>query len=169
MPDVLSPGLRIVFVGINPGRVSAAARAHFANPRNDFWRLLHAAGLTTRVYEPQEQFALLELPRWTLDLFPGPLDMVLLAVLALTVGALAYRHRERPSALHLTAIALVAVPYFAAPFEVVPMMMSRNRYSVISAMYSRTPPTMAPSRLAAKASPEVATSANRCAKMRLAR
>ena len=60
VPDVLAPGLRVVFVGINPGRVSAAARAHFANPRNDFWRLLHAARLTSRLYEPQEQFALLE-------------------------------------------------------------------------------------------------------------
>lgn len=60
VPDVLAPDLRIVFVGINPGRVSAAARAHFANPRNDFWRLLHAAQLTSRLYEPSEQFALLE-------------------------------------------------------------------------------------------------------------
>ena len=60
VPDVLAPGLRIVFVGINPGRVSAAARAHFANPRNDFWRLLHASRLTSRRYEPHEQFALLE-------------------------------------------------------------------------------------------------------------
>jgi len=60
VPDVLGPGLRVVFVGINPGRVSAAARAHFANPRNDFWRLLHAARITARLYEPQEQFALLD-------------------------------------------------------------------------------------------------------------
>jgi TDG/mug DNA glycosylase family protein len=60
VPDVLGPGLRIVFVGINPGRVSAAARAHFANPRNDFWRLLHASRMTSRLYEPSEQFTLLE-------------------------------------------------------------------------------------------------------------
>jgi double-stranded uracil-DNA glycosylase len=60
VPDVLAPGLRIVFVGINPGRVSAATAAHFANARNDFWRLLHAAHLTSRRYEPHEQFALLE-------------------------------------------------------------------------------------------------------------
>jgi len=60
VPDVLAPDLRIVFVGINPGRVSAAARAHFANPRNDFWRLLHAARLTSRLYAPDEQFALLD-------------------------------------------------------------------------------------------------------------
>jgi TDG/mug DNA glycosylase family protein len=61
VPDVLAPGLRCVFCGINPGRVSAAAAAHFANPRNDFWRLLHDAGFTPRVYEPSEQFDLLEL------------------------------------------------------------------------------------------------------------
>jgi double-stranded uracil-DNA glycosylase len=61
VPDVLAPGLRCVFCGINPGRVSAAAAAHFANPRNDFWRLLHDAGFTPRLYEPHEQFSLLEL------------------------------------------------------------------------------------------------------------
>jgi double-stranded uracil-DNA glycosylase len=43
-----------VFCGINPGRVSAAARAPFANPRNDFWRLLLAAGFTPRLLEPHE-------------------------------------------------------------------------------------------------------------------
>lgn len=58
---MLAPGLRCVFCGINPGRVSAAAAAHFANPRNDFWRLLHDAGFTPRRYEPDEQFALLDL------------------------------------------------------------------------------------------------------------
>ena len=46
--------MRVVFCGINPGRASAAARAPFANPRNDFWRLLHAAGFTPRLLEPQE-------------------------------------------------------------------------------------------------------------------
>jgi TDG/mug DNA glycosylase family protein len=61
VPDVLRPGLEVVFCGINPGRVSAAARAHFANPRNDFWRLLADAGFTPRLYEPREQRALLEL------------------------------------------------------------------------------------------------------------
>ena len=61
VPDVLAPGLACVFCGINPGRVSAAAAAHFANPRNDFWRLLHDGGFTPRLYAPDEQFALLEL------------------------------------------------------------------------------------------------------------
>ena len=61
VPDVLAPGLTCVFCGINPGRVSATAAAHFANPRNDFWRLLRDAGFTPRLYEPQEQFSLLDL------------------------------------------------------------------------------------------------------------
>jgi TDG/mug DNA glycosylase family protein len=60
VPDVLAPGLDAVFCGINPGRASAAAGAAFANPRNDFWRLLHAAGFTPRVLAPEEQFSLLD-------------------------------------------------------------------------------------------------------------
>ncbi|MGZ4318912.1 MAG: NUDIX domain-containing protein [Gaiellaceae bacterium] len=59
VPDVLGPGLRVVFCGINPGFVSAAAAAHFANPRNDFWRLLAEAGITSRLYEPAEQLEVL--------------------------------------------------------------------------------------------------------------
>ena len=57
---MLAPGLDAVFCGINPGRVSAAARAHFPNPRNDFWRLLHDAGFTPRLLAPSEQFSLPE-------------------------------------------------------------------------------------------------------------
>jgi G:T/U-mismatch repair DNA glycosylase/ADP-ribose pyrophosphatase YjhB (NUDIX family) len=45
--------------------VSAAARAHFANPRNDFWRLLHAAGFTPRLLAPEEQF---DAPRYGIGL-----------------------------------------------------------------------------------------------------
>jgi double-stranded uracil-DNA glycosylase len=60
LPDVLAPGLDVVFCGINPGLVSAEAGAHFANPRNDFWRLLHDAGFTPRLFAPAEQH---ELPR----------------------------------------------------------------------------------------------------------
>jgi TDG/mug DNA glycosylase family protein len=59
VPDVLAPGLRVVFCGINPGRWSATAGAHFANPRNDFWRLLHDAGFTPRLLAPEEQEQLL--------------------------------------------------------------------------------------------------------------
>ena len=59
VPDVLGPGMRVVFCGINPGHWSAAAGAAFANPRNDFWRLLHAAGFTPTQLEPRQQHELL--------------------------------------------------------------------------------------------------------------
>ena len=59
VPDVLAANLRLVLVGINPGRASAAAASHFANPRNDFWRLLHASGLTPHELGPGEQHDLL--------------------------------------------------------------------------------------------------------------
>jgi TDG/mug DNA glycosylase family protein len=39
--------------------VSSAAGAHFANPRNDFWRLLYDAGFTPRLLDPAEQFEVL--------------------------------------------------------------------------------------------------------------
>jgi TDG/mug DNA glycosylase family protein len=51
----------VIFCGINPGRFSAAVGAHFANPRNDFWRLLHDAGFTPRLLVPDEQH---DLPRF---------------------------------------------------------------------------------------------------------
>jgi mismatch-specific thymine-DNA glycosylase len=43
-PDYLRPGLDVVFVGINPGLASAAARHHYAGRTNHFWPLLHEAG-----------------------------------------------------------------------------------------------------------------------------
>ena len=61
VPDILAPGLRIVFCGINPGFRSSAAGAHFANPRNDFWRLLADSGITPRLLDPSEQWSLLGL------------------------------------------------------------------------------------------------------------
>jgi TDG/mug DNA glycosylase family protein len=60
IPDVLDTHLRVLFCGINPGRVSAAASAHFANPRNDFWRLLHATRFTRRQLAPAEQWLALD-------------------------------------------------------------------------------------------------------------
>src|SRR5918998_3705213 len=58
LPDVLAPGLRIVFCGINPGLWSAATGHHFARPGNRFWPALHAAGLTPRPLAPADQWEL---------------------------------------------------------------------------------------------------------------
>ncbi|MDP9301592.1 MAG: G/U mismatch-specific DNA glycosylase [Actinomycetota bacterium] len=54
VPDVLAPGLRLVFVGINPGLYSAAVGHHFARPGNRFWKALHLAGITDRVWPPSD-------------------------------------------------------------------------------------------------------------------
>jgi len=60
MRDVVAPGLKVLFVGINPGLYSAATGHHFARPGNRFWPVLHAAGFTARLLHPSEQRALLE-------------------------------------------------------------------------------------------------------------
>ncbi|MFQ5936759.1 MAG: G/U mismatch-specific DNA glycosylase [Acidiferrobacterales bacterium] len=60
VPDVIAPGLRVLFVGINPGLYSAAVRHHFARPGNRFWPALHAAGFTQRLLSPFEERELLE-------------------------------------------------------------------------------------------------------------
>jgi TDG/mug DNA glycosylase family protein len=61
IPDVVAPGLRVLFAGINPGLYSAATGYHFARPGNRFWPALYAAGFTNRVLRPEEQEDLLAL------------------------------------------------------------------------------------------------------------
>jgi TDG/mug DNA glycosylase family protein len=58
IPDVVGPGLRVLFCGINPGLWSGASRLHFARPGNRFWKVLHGAGFTERVLDPGEQAVL---------------------------------------------------------------------------------------------------------------
>jgi TDG/mug DNA glycosylase family protein len=52
IPDVLAEGLRVVFVGINPGLYSGAVGHHFARPGNRFWKALHGSGFTEREWSP---------------------------------------------------------------------------------------------------------------------
>jgi TDG/mug DNA glycosylase family protein len=59
VPDLIAPGLAILFCGINPGLYSGATGYHFARPGNRFWRALHAAGFTERVIAPWEERLLL--------------------------------------------------------------------------------------------------------------
>jgi double-stranded uracil-DNA glycosylase len=65
LPDLLEPGLRIVFCGTAAGTVSAARGAYYAHPQNRFWSALYAAGLTPRLLRPEE-FG--QLPHWGLGL-----------------------------------------------------------------------------------------------------
>jgi TDG/mug DNA glycosylase family protein len=52
--DILAPGLDVVFVGYNPSRLAWRTGHHYANPGNQFYRLLHDAGLTPRRFAPAE-------------------------------------------------------------------------------------------------------------------
>ena len=54
LPDVLEPGLDLVFCGTAAGKRSAAERAYYAHPGNLFWRALHEAKLTPRRLAPSE-------------------------------------------------------------------------------------------------------------------
>ncbi len=54
LPDVLAPGLDIVFCGTAAGTESARQRAYYAHPQNRFWRTLHEAELTPRLLAPSE-------------------------------------------------------------------------------------------------------------------
>ncbi|TCR61366.1 mismatch-specific DNA-glycosylase [Bosea sp. BK604] len=60
LPDVVGPGLGIVFCGTQAGRVSALRRAYYAGPGNKFWGVLHAVGLVPRQLRPEDYPELLE-------------------------------------------------------------------------------------------------------------
>jgi len=55
VPDVIAPGLRVLFCGINPGLYTAAVGHHFARPGNRFWPALHGAGFTDRLLSPFDE------------------------------------------------------------------------------------------------------------------
>jgi len=61
VPDLLAPGLSVLFCGINPGLYTAAIGHHFGRPGNRFWPALHGAGFTPRLFKPWEEHELLGL------------------------------------------------------------------------------------------------------------
>jgi TDG/mug DNA glycosylase family protein len=54
IPDVIAPGLDVLFCGTNPGLYSAAIGCHYGRPGNRFWPTLYAAGFTPRLFDPSE-------------------------------------------------------------------------------------------------------------------
>jgi TDG/mug DNA glycosylase family protein len=59
VPDVIGPGLDVLFCGINPGRWSGAVGHHFAHPGNRFWKALYASGFTDERLAPEREQELL--------------------------------------------------------------------------------------------------------------
>lgn len=54
MPDILAPGLDVIFVGAAPSHSSAQVGHYYAGPTNKFWLLLSQAGFTPRQLRPEE-------------------------------------------------------------------------------------------------------------------
>lgn len=55
LPDIIAPGLDVLFCGINPGLYTAAVQHHFARPGNRFWPVLYNSGFTPRMLSPFEE------------------------------------------------------------------------------------------------------------------
>ncbi|UQD71274.1 mismatch-specific DNA-glycosylase [Bradyrhizobium japonicum] len=60
LPDQLLPDLQLVFVGTAASTRSAELGHYYAHPGNRFWRAIHEAGITARLYQPSEFAMLLE-------------------------------------------------------------------------------------------------------------
>jgi TDG/mug DNA glycosylase family protein len=61
-----------LFIGINPGFISAEAGHYYANPRNAFWRLLHESGLTPVLLTPEEDARMLDFGYGLTDIVKRP-------------------------------------------------------------------------------------------------
>lgn len=59
--DVIGFGLKVLFVGINPGLYSAKIGHHFGRPGNRFWPALHLGGFTPKLFSPYQDHELLKL------------------------------------------------------------------------------------------------------------
>jgi TDG/mug DNA glycosylase family protein len=56
VPDLVGPGLKLLFVGINPGLWTAATQTHFAHPGNRFYPALLRAGIIDRPIDQARGF-----------------------------------------------------------------------------------------------------------------
>jgi TDG/mug DNA glycosylase family protein len=60
LPDLLRKNLDVVFCGINPALSAAQAGHHFSSRSNRFWRVLHLAGFTPHLIQPENDRTVLE-------------------------------------------------------------------------------------------------------------
>jgi TDG/mug DNA glycosylase family protein len=72
IPDHLTYGLSVLFIGYNPSVRSSETGHHYANPSNRFWKIIHEAGLTPRKFKPEEDGALLRLGFGFTNIVPRP-------------------------------------------------------------------------------------------------
>jgi double-stranded uracil-DNA glycosylase len=70
--DRIAPGVRLLFVGINPGVRSSLTGHHFAGFSNRFWRLLYASGLVPEPIGYQDDVRLIEWGYGITNIVPRP-------------------------------------------------------------------------------------------------
>jgi double-stranded uracil-DNA glycosylase len=106
--DLLRPGLDLLFCGYNPSLTSGNTGHHYAHPGNRFWRVLFAAGITDRLYAPQEDVRMPDLGFGFTNLCPRPTRRAdELTSEEIEAGAAALRatlERYRPRAVAYTGI-----------------------------------------------------------------
>jgi TDG/mug DNA glycosylase family protein len=115
LKDRIRPGVRLLFVGINPGVRSALTGHHFAGPSNNFWKLLFESGLTPeRVTHVDDD----RLPEWGYGITnivarptPGVSDLTLTELRAGRAQLERKVRRHKPA-----IVALVGITVYRALF-----------------------------------------------------
>src|SRR5690242_2985064 len=110
LPDLLRPGLRVVFVGFAASEESARRGHYYAKGGNAFWRLLHVAGLTPVQLQPEEDARLLDYGIGATDLIKDAWGRD-----PAVIGQLRAREPDLDAALRARALALKERLVAAAP------------------------------------------------------
>ncbi len=134
LKDVVAPGLRVLFCGINPGLYSAYTGHHFARPGNRFWPALHRSGFTPRQFAPSEQERLLELGIGLTNVVARP---------SATAAELS-REELMGGAARLTRLAEAFAPRYIAVLGVTAY---RTAFAEPKAQLGEQPTTIGPSRV----------------------
>jgi double-stranded uracil-DNA glycosylase len=108
--DLLKPDLELLFCGYNPSLRSGLSGHHYAHPGNRFWRVLYAAGVTDRMYLPEDDGRLLDLGIGFTNLAPRPTrradELTREEIRAGAAALLAKLERYKPRAVAYTGICI---------------------------------------------------------------
>src|SRR5215510_1150662 len=115
--DRLKPGVRVLFVGINPGQRSEAIGHHFAGYSNRFWPLLYDSSLVTERISAEDDDRLSEWGLGITNLVPRMTPGIdTLKPEEYVAGARVLRRKIRRVKPHI--VALVGVSIYRSLFNV---------------------------------------------------
>jgi double-stranded uracil-DNA glycosylase len=121
LPDLLGPGVRLLFVGINPGLWTVAVQSHFGRRGNRFYPALYRAGITDHPidasagFRPEDVAHLHDRGVGITNLVPGATaraDEIPPAELAAAVGPLT----EKVARVRPAVVAVLGITAFRAAF-----------------------------------------------------